>query len=65
MESPFDRPIAMNLIHVALVEHARVNSKPGFCGGSREMAVYDALKRAGYLTEEAQVPEPGMGRIKY
>lgn len=58
MESPFNRPVAANLIERALelYEEDRANY-PELCGFSREMYVYTSLKRAGFLTEKAMVSD--------
>lgn len=57
MENPCSA--VAELIHQTLIDHAKALSQ-GFCGVSREMAIYSALKRAGYLFEEAQecLPRP-------
>lgn len=57
MESPYNRPVAANLIDRALelYDENRANY-PELCGFSREMYVYTSLKRAGFLTEKAMVP---------
>lgn len=58
MESPFNRPKAANLIRIALVDHEMyIEDNPEFCGFSREMMIYTALKAKGYLTEEAMKPD--------
>ena len=57
MESPYNRPLACNLIDKAMSEWAdqMQDSMGAYCGFSVEMRIYDALRRAGYLTEEAMV----------
>jgi hypothetical protein len=52
MESPYHRPVAVNLIARTMDEWADDVSK-GYVGGSRELAIYTALLNAGYLTEAA------------
>lgn len=58
MESPYNRPVAANLIMKAANKWAdSMINEPFLCGWSVEMCIYDALKRAGYLTEEAMLPD--------
>lgn len=57
MESPYNRPMAANLIENAIKDHERLMCLEGWCGYSREMFIYSYLKRAGYLTEEAMIPD--------
>lgn len=60
MESPYNRAVAINLIRQtmdeATEEHRQDLLSGDFrCGLSIEARIYDALKRAGFLTEEAMV----------
>lgn len=52
MESPFNRPVAANLIKKAITEY--MNRPIDWCGYSLEMTIYTELNRAGYLTETAK-----------
>ena len=53
MESPHNRPVAVNLIDRTIDEwYSRPHDIAGF---SLEMTIYHALSDAGYLTESAQV----------
>ncbi len=58
MESPFGRSVAVNLIGQVLdeIDQRRIE-EPFLCGFSREMSIYVALREAGFLTEEAMVPD--------
>lgn len=54
MESPYNRPRAAEVIKKAIESF---NSRPPYvCGNSLEMMIYNHLKNAGYLTEEATIP---------
>lgn len=57
MESPYNRPVAANLIRDIMdeIRDARIRY-PDLCGFSQEMSIYTALKKAGYLTEAAMTP---------
>lgn len=58
MESPFNRPVAANLIDRVITDREkRREQEPFLCGFSLEMTIYSALKEAGYLTDEAMVRE--------
>lgn len=58
MESPYNRPVAANLIKKAFEDWTVSMNQPSFfCGFSREMCVYTALKEAGFLTTEAMIPD--------
>lgn len=57
MESPYNRPKAANLIKKAIDLHYQRLMEPGFCGFSEEMVIFTALRSAGYLTEEAVMPD--------
>lgn len=57
MESPYNRPIAANLIEHVLTDIERRRKDAFVFGFSREMSIYWALKQAGFLTEEAMVPD--------
>lgn len=52
MESPFNRPVAVNLIQQAIEQWNKDIAK-GYIGFSLEMFIYDTLKQAGYLTPQA------------
>lgn len=57
-ESPFNRPKACNLIGDVIAEiYAMRIKEPTMCGFTMEMSIYTMLKDAGYLTEEAMVPD--------
>lgn len=55
-ESPYHRPVAANLIARAIREHT-LAMMDGVIGYTESMYIYDALRRAGYLTEEAMIPD--------
>lgn len=55
MESPVGRPVAVEVIDEAL-RLGEAALADGYVGLSREMQVYWALKKAGYLTEAAMIP---------
>lgn len=58
MESPYNRPLAANLIRDSIESwNDDLADYPELCGASLEMRIYTELKYAGYLTDEAMIPD--------
>lgn len=55
MESPYGRPVAVEVIYEAL-RLAEAGEAGGSIGLSKETQIYQALQAAGYLTGAAMEP---------